>query len=355
MATLSAGVTGIDMAQFPTANPIVSQAYSATQVTANITNGDVEVYTGNFVVSPINGQLTSGTATSYELDLPSSAPGGGTPPPGGGYYGYALPAGVNPSAVYAITGANVSAAQIMQILTSKDLPTLLHDFLPGHDTYVGSSASDVLVGQGGNDTFQGGTGTETFMPAGGNNTIIGGGGFDTDVYAGASTQYTVSINGSTTTVNTPTGVDMLTNVGRIQFSDGVLVINTTDPGAQALRLYQAALDRPPDPVGLQFWTNLITSGTDTLAQAAGGFATSNEFLARYGSLSNDAFITQMYANVLGRAPDPSGFQFWETFLAQNHTQADVLVGFSESTENIALTAPETAHGIFLPGYHSFII
>ena len=74
----------------------------------------------------------------------------------------------------------------------------------------------------------------------------------------------------------------------------------------------------------------------SLTQVAQGFIDSPEFSAAYGSLSNSDFVTQLYANVLHRAPDAAGLKFHVDLLnAGNISRAQDLVGFSESTENQA--------------------
>jgi uncharacterized protein DUF4214 len=98
------------------------------------------------------------------------------------------------------------------------------------------------------------------------------------------------------------------------------------------RLYFAYFLRIPDYEGLLYWVNQSRSGVslDSISQS---FAQSPEFIARYGSLSNEAFVTLVYQNVLGRAPDPEGFAYWTGLLNSGaYTRGQVMLGFSESPE-----------------------
>ena len=98
------------------------------------------------------------------------------------------------------------------------------------------------------------------------------------------------------------------------------------------RLYFAYFLRIPDYGGLTFWINQYKAGTP-LESVSQAFATSPEFTSRYGALTNAAFVTLVYNNVLGRGPDPSGLAFWTGQLdsgAMNRGQ--VMLGFSESAE-----------------------
>jgi hypothetical protein len=99
------------------------------------------------------------------------------------------------------------------------------------------------------------------------------------------------------------------------------------------RLYQAAFDRKPDVSGLDYWYQQMNSGV-TLQQVASGFINSAEFKALYGnSPSNAELVTLLYDNVLHRAPDTSGFNYWMNELDHGTSREDVLIGFSESLEN----------------------
>jgi hypothetical protein len=105
--------------------------------------------------------------------------------------------------------------------------------------------------------------------------------------------------------------------------------NTTAP---VTRLYFAYFLRIPDYGGLTFWVNSFRSGVP-LSTISDNFAQSAEFLNRYGSLNNTDFVTLVYNNVLGRAPDPGGLAFWVGQLnAGTMTRGQVMLGFSESAE-----------------------
>ena len=77
-----------------------------------------------------------------------------------------------------------------------------------------------------------------------------------------------------------------------------------------LRLYQAFFNRDPDVGGSIYWIDKYEDGS-TLDDIAWGFSNSTEFQNQYGStLANSEFLTIVYSNVLGRAPDQEGFDYW---------------------------------------------
>ena len=103
-----------------------------------------------------------------------------------------------------------------------------------------------------------------------------------------------------------------------------------DPAA---RLYRAFLGRTPDASGLNFWVKRRRTGAWTLNRTANFFATSSEFLRKYGTLTNQAFVTRIYTDVLGRPADPSGVTYWTKQLdLKRRSRGSVMVGFSESNE-----------------------
>jgi hypothetical protein len=104
-----------------------------------------------------------------------------------------------------------------------------------------------------------------------------------------------------------------------------------------VRIYRAFLGRAPDAGGLRFWINrrraVAPARTWTVTQIATDFTGSGEFKAKYGSLTNRQFVTRIYTDVLGRAADPRGVDYWTGKLdTGTRTKAQVVVGFSESNE-----------------------
>ncbi len=208
----------------------------------------------------------------------------------------------------------------------------------GTRTFNGTSGIDSLSGTIGNDTFSGLGGNDLFSGFAGNDTIDGGNGLDTALYAAARSNFTYQKNGSTITVidNTDAlGTDVLTNVERLKFNDKAIAFDVDGAAGKAYRLYQAAFDRTPDQGGLGFWVSVL-DGNATLQQAAGGFVSSAEFKAMYGTNATaESIVTTLYNHVLHRAPETGGFNFWVSILNQGHPVATVLAEFSESPENQA--------------------
>jgi hypothetical protein len=110
---------------------------------------------------------------------------------------------------------------------------------------------------------------------------------------------------------------------------GTDATSNVDP---TVRLYAAYLTRVPDASGLNFWLNRRRAGW-TLSRISSNFAGSSEFVRRYGTLTNRQFVQQVYLNVLGRAGEASGIDFWTNRLNRGTTsRGQVMINFSESNE-----------------------
>lgn len=204
----------------------------------------------------------------------------------------------------------------------------------GNDEIRGSNYYDILIGYDGNDII---------YPNGGGDTVDGGLGIDTIGLTGRRGDYFTHIKDGTTYIIDNTGRQgeiKAHNIERVQFTDGTYTLadvasSTTAAQIHSIsRLYLAALDRLPDDAGLNHWVRVSKSGM-SLEQIANGFVASDEFGGRYGkNLSEAAFVTQLYANVLDRAPDSAGHNGWMQYLAAGNSRAEALIGFSESNENV---------------------
>lgn len=109
--------------------------------------------------------------------------------------------------------------------------------------------------------------------------------------------------------------------------------------APVARLYFAYFLRIPDYAGLQHWIGQFKSGVP-IGQISQAFANSAEFSARYGALTNSQFVSLVYNNVLGRAPDAAGLSHWTSQLNAGMTRGDMMLAFSESSEYRAIVHNE---------------
>ena len=209
----------------------------------------------------------------------------------------------------------------------------------------------LVVGGGaaGNDgrVVTGGPGNDVFRGDLRRTTIDAGPGHDVVIYEGNLRSVVLTREDTDIWVAAPrdsAAFDRLRGVEAIRFTDATLHFSVDATVAQVTRLYLAALGRPPEQFGLEYWAAALDGGLD-LRTAAGGFIGSPEFNTRFGALDHAGFVERLYLNVLGRNSDPQGFAFWFNQLAQGQSKPDLLIGFAESAENRARTKEIVDAGI----------
>lgn len=95
--------------------------------------------------------------------------------------------------------------------------------------------------------------------------------------------------------------------------------------AALAELYIAYFDRAPDADGLRFWGEQLSAGLSLEAISA-EFYRQPETRLRYPDEDNpETFVASVYENVLGRAPDTAGLEFWSSALNGSALSRDQFV------------------------------
>ncbi len=176
--------------------------------------------------------------------------------------------------------------------------------------------------------------------------VDGRGGIDTIDMARSAKGLSLSVGSEAVMLSDDKSLYYFTSVERVKFTEGTLYLDTGqgENSGVAYRLYQATFDRTPDKGGVKYWIDRIDSGLSG-HDAAGHFVASAEFKQTYGSLSNTQFVATIYENVLGRTGEAGGTAFWENYLSTGQgDRASVLLGFSESSENVQLVGQSISDG-----------
>lgn len=195
----------------------------------------------------------------------------------------------------------------------------------------GTAANDYLVGLSIGQALDGDAGT------------------DAALYSGYRSGYTVTRGATETTVQRSgwngSGVaDKLVNVERLLFDDTAVALDIDGVAGQAYRLYQAAFNRAPDKSGLGYWLGQMDKGA-RLSDVAQSFINSAEFVTLNGAAPSDsAFVGKLYENVLHRAGEQAGIDYWSGVLASGVSRSAVLASFSESPENQAAVLKVIGNG-----------
>lgn len=159
----------------------------ATSTQVEIVSGGLkgDYFGQGFTYSPA-GAVNGGTVTGYATT----------------YYG---------AAVSSVTGLNIPAPTVYQLVQSGNPLQLSALALSGDDTFYGAGDSDVMVGYGGNNAF-----------------IGVASGVDYVAYSGPASAYTVTSNATGFQVLRPDGgTDQLTNIKGVDFSDQTQALTST--------------------------------------------------------------------------------------------------------------------------------
>ncbi|GGB84734.1 hypothetical protein GCM10011572_03310 [Pseudoduganella buxea] len=169
-----------------------------------------------------------------------------------------------------------------------------------------------------------GSGDDRLAGGAGNDTVSGGDGFDTVVYEGPASAMRLMLDAAGHVLVTSGGdTDRIVGIEAAEFSDKTVDLGFTALDAATLAnvglLYQAVLDRAGDIGGVAWWAGQHAA----VGQLAAAFAGSAEFQARYGALSDAAFVAALYENSGLAATAAGGSAAWEDYLGQ-HSRAELV-------------------------------
>ena len=194
---------------------------------------------------------------------------------------------------------------------------------------IGTAADNVLTGNSAANVLQGLEGT------------------DAAGYSGLFRQYQVSGDAKAgASVDGPDGLDTLTGIEKLSFVDGSLNFDPASHVAQVYRLHDAALGNDDDAFGINHWVEQLDADAAELSTVAQVLTENSAFQAAYGNLDNDEFVSQLYLDVLDRAATPDELTAGVNTLMSGGTRADVMLGLSESQENIDNHAAQVNAGLW---------
>jgi hypothetical protein len=101
--------------------------------------------------------------------------------------------------------------------------------------------------------------------------------------------------------------------------------------------YLRFLGRAPDASGFNTWVGALAQGMAPETVEA-GFVSSPEYILNHGT-TNANWLTSLYHDLLGRAPDTNGLNGWLNALANGTTPSQVALAFStgQERETIVIT------------------
>ena len=218
-------------------------------------------------------------------------------------------------------------------------PDVVPPRVPDPDPMIGDDLDNRLTGGDGADDLRGFAGNDILQGRGGDDNLNGGAGWDRAVFSGAQENYTLTIRASGIEITDRRldgdGTDQLADIEELQFAGQETPFDleqfsgaqnlTPNEMAQFIELYIAYFNRAPDAIGLNFWGTAFANGM-SLQEIAALFIDQDETRATYpDSMSTNDLATAVYGNVLGRAPDQDGFDFWTTQLESGTVGRDQFI------------------------------
>jgi len=192
-----------------------------------------------------------------------------------------------------------------------------------------------------NDTIKGQPGTDFFD---------GGLGIDTVVYSGPQERYSITKSGNRYVVSEPTGsddTDYLSNIERLQFSNGKVALDLGGNAGQAARLIGALLG--PSFIKDKALAGVVIGLVDqdySIENIANLGLNTSFYLALAGSTNNEDFVNHVFRNVVGRPPEVNEQKTYVDMLNAGTSQAALAVmaaGTEFTASQIGLTGL-TSHG-----------
>lgn len=109
-------------------------------------------------------------------------------------------------------------------------------------------------------------------------------------------------------------------------------VNTSDVASFVRDLYVNVLGRDPDPLGYDHWISGLSDRSLDGATVAYGFIFSDEYTSRGDS--DEEYVKMLYRAILGREADKTGLEAWTRYLGWGETRKGVFAGFIRSEEFI---------------------
>ena len=80
------------------------------------------------------------------------------------------------------------------------------------------------------------------------------------------------------------------------------------------QLYVAYFGRPADATGLAYWETVVAAQGGNTTAVSAAFSTSAEYMATFAGLNNDQIVNTIYNNLFHRDAEPLGLTYWSNLL-----------------------------------------
>jgi len=106
-----------------------------------------------------------------------------------------------------------------------------------------------------------------------------------------------------------------------------------------IQLFYTTLGRVPEVASYDWWLETYRQG-DNLEAVGNQLLGSDEFQTQFGDLNDADFVSQLFQNALGRAPEAAGQAYWLEQMQAGMSRAEVAIGIATSEELEVLRGQE---------------
>jgi serralysin len=228
-----------------------------------------------------------------------------------GYWGY----------VGSAKAANVTAAGQVTVNFGSAIENLTGTSFA--DKLYGNELGNVLSGGMGNDWLEGWAGDDVMVGGQGDDQLLGGLGIDTVQYSGAYASYNFSNTANTFSVkdkrSNADGIDVLTSVERLKFSDKSVAIDVDGNAGIVVKVISAVLGS--DAIKL---SNIVGIGLRYVDNGMSYADLGLTALNAVGALTPDAIVSTLWRNVVGFPPSANDKAPYLKMLAEGTKPGDLV-------------------------------
>jgi hypothetical protein len=205
----------------------------------------------------------------------------------------------------------------------------------GDDELHGGGGDDTIGSEGGDDRLFGDSGNDELFGGAGADLLHGGSDTDTVSYEGNRDDYIVTQDHSVITVQSkadPEDIDTLINIETLAFADDELALSYDEDLAWITGLYAQVLGRQGEVEGVQYWAQQQAEGLGKADMAMLFIASPEAGQSLDAAGSIDTALDTLYGSLLGREADAPGKAYWASKLEEGVSLREVVGGFMASEE-----------------------
>ncbi len=217
----------------------------------------------------------------------------------------------------------------------------------GRTGSIGSTGNTAvsIIGGAGDDSLTSGSGNDALNGGSGNDNLNGSAGIDTAAYTGNRTSHTITKTSTGFTVSGGAdGTDTLTGIEVLQFADQSIrldKITASSNSSDVIGAYFSMFGRAPEPSGLQYWQGQLGTTFPALGRMIDNWL-SLDIVKANGypdGQSIDGFIAAIYQNVFNKAPDDD--DYWKGQSA-SMSRGDLAATILGAAKGVSADAPGKA-------------